>query len=69
MAMLQVFKNPIKDVETKLYYIENVQQDSNTNVYHSTNVDPSSETMQMVIPVKELSVPHVVAYDNQTLVY
>ena len=69
MAMLQVFKNPIKDVETMLYYIDNVQQDSNTNIYHSTNVDPSSETMQMVIPVKELSVPHVVAYDNHKLWY
>lgn len=60
-ARVQVFKNPLKDSESNLYYVPNVQKDPHSNIYHST------DAVQMIIPVKELSTPHVVAHEDQKL--
>ena len=53
MALLQAFKNPVEDVEIKMYYVETVRHDQTTNMYYCND---ATEMMEMIV---QLSVSHV----------
>ena len=65
MALLQIFRNPVKDIDTNLYYIDNVNLDAETNTYYT--VDHAFE--HKIVIISSLSAPHVVAYDDGKLWY
>ena len=67
MALLQVFSNPVQDIDTNLYYIDNVSLDTESNLYYSA--DQSVEIVFKIVPITSLSAPHVVAYEGSKLWY